>query len=89
MGKIIEWQSTPTYSIPLDIAMLCVNCNTISNSLPHRCSVCGSQSVLRLLMILDPEPGSSCGWAGAALTCLHARRQRLMESPAIGFYFGS
>ena len=56
MAKIIEWQSTPTYSIPLDSAMLCVNCNTISNSLPHRCSVCGSQSILRLLTILDPEP---------------------------------
>ena len=56
MAKIIAWQSTPTYSIPLESAILCVNCNTISNSLPHRCSVCGSQSVLRLLTILDPEP---------------------------------
>jgi hypothetical protein len=68
MAKIIEWQSTPTYSIPLDIAMLCVNCNTISNSLPHRCSVCGSQSVLRLLMILDPQPDPPA--AGRALLSL-------------------
>jgi len=65
MAKIIEWQSTPTYSIPLDGAMLCVNCNTISNSPPHRCSVCGSQAILRLLTILDPEPDPPA--AGRAL----------------------
>ena len=56
MARIIEWQTTPTYSIPLETAMLCVNCNTVSNSLPHRCSVCGSQSVVRLISLLDPEP---------------------------------
>ena len=56
MAKIIEWQSTPTYSIPLESAMLCVNCNTVSNSPPHRCAVCGSQAVLRLITILDPDP---------------------------------
>jgi len=56
MAKVLEWQTTTTYSIPLEIAMLCVNCNTISNSLPHRCSVCGSQSVVRLISLLDPEP---------------------------------
>ena len=56
MGRIIEWQTKPTYSIPLEMAMLCVNCNTISNSLPHRCSVCGGQAVVRLLSLLDPEP---------------------------------
>ena len=56
MAKILEWQTQPTYSIPLEIAMLCVNCDTVSNSLPHRCSVCGSQAVVRLISLLDPEP---------------------------------
>ena len=56
MARIIEWQTTPTDSIPLESAMLCVNCDTISNSPPHRCSVCGSQSVVRIVSLLDPEP---------------------------------
>jgi len=61
MAKIMEWQTAPTYSIPLESAMLCVNCDTISNSLPHRCSVCGSQSVVRLVSLLDPEPDPPAG----------------------------
>jgi hypothetical protein len=34
----------------------CVNCNTISNSRPHQCAGCGSEAVLRVQPILDPDP---------------------------------
>jgi hypothetical protein len=59
MGKVIEWTPEPPIcSIPLPLAVYCVNCNTISNSRPYRCGVCGSEAVLRVEPILnrDPEP---------------------------------
>ena len=57
MAKVIEWnRAAPTCSIPLELAMYCVNCNTISNSRPHTCAVCGSQAVLRVQPSLDPVP---------------------------------
>jgi hypothetical protein len=57
MGKVIEWNvPAPTCSIPLELAVYCVNCNTISNSRPHECAVCGSQAVLLVQPILDPDP---------------------------------
>jgi hypothetical protein len=57
MAKVIEWnRAAPTCSIPLELAMYCVNCNTISNSRPHQCGVCGSEAVLRVQPILDPDP---------------------------------
>lgn len=57
MGKVIEWTpEPPTCSIPLALAVYCVNCNTISNSRPHRCAVCGSSAVISLTRILEPDP---------------------------------
>ena len=59
MAKIIEIRAAPLiYSIPLALAVYCENCVTISNSRPDRCGVCGSESVLRLELILNrtPEP---------------------------------
>jgi hypothetical protein len=57
MAKVIEWnRAVPTCSIPLELAVYCVNCNTISNSQPHKCAVCGSQAVLCVKPILDPDP---------------------------------
>ena len=46
------------FSIPLKLAVYCENCETISNSRPHRCGVCDSESVLRVEPILnrDPDP---------------------------------
>ena len=37
-------------------AIYCENCNTISNSRPYRCGVCGSEAVLRVEPILNREP---------------------------------
>jgi hypothetical protein len=57
MAKVIEWnRAAPTCSIPLELAVYCVNCGTISNSQPHECAVCGSHAVLRVQPILDPDP---------------------------------
>ena len=59
MAKVIEWNTeVPTCSIPLELVLYCVNCNTISNSRPHECEVCGSEAVLRVQPILDPDPES-------------------------------
>ena len=49
MAKLIEWNIVgPTCSIPLELAVYCFNCNTISNSRPHTCAVWGSETVLRV-----------------------------------------
>ncbi len=59
MAKILEMRAEPAIcSIPLHQAVYCENCNTISNSRPNRCGVCGSEAVLRVEPILNrnPEP---------------------------------
>jgi hypothetical protein len=58
MAKVIEWnQAAPTCSIPLKLAVYCVNCNTIPKSRPRECAICGSQAVLRVPILgPDPEP---------------------------------
>jgi hypothetical protein len=59
MAKVIELCAEPAIcSIPLNHAVYCENCNTISNSRPYRCGVCGSEAVLRVEPILNrnPEP---------------------------------
>ncbi len=51
-------------SMPLSRAVLCTNCERVSNSRNLRCDVCGSGAVLVLATILDreeptpPEPSS-------------------------------
>ena len=59
MPKAIPTHSEPLIvSIPLKIAVYCENCETISNSRPHRCGVCDSEVVLRVEPIFnrDPDP---------------------------------
>jgi len=59
MAKVIElYAETAICSIPLQQTVYCENCNTISNSRPYRCGVCGSEAVLRVEPILNrnPEP---------------------------------
>jgi hypothetical protein len=57
MAKVIEWnRAAPICSIPLELAVYCVNCNTISNSRPYECAVCGNEAGLRVQPILDPDP---------------------------------
>ena len=59
MLKVFPIHSEPLIcSIPLKLAVYCENCETISNSRPHRCGVCDSEAVLRVEPILnrDPDP---------------------------------
>jgi hypothetical protein len=57
MAKAIPTHSESLiFSIPLKLAVYCENCETISNSRPHRCRVFGSDAVLRVEPILNRGP---------------------------------
>jgi hypothetical protein len=57
MAKLLELRAQPVIcSIPLEQAIYCVNCNTISNSRPSRCGVCDSEAILRVETIFDRDP---------------------------------
>ena len=57
MAKLTVIRSKPVItSVPLHLAMLCENCQTISNSSKDSCGVCGSAAILSLKLLLDPEP---------------------------------
>jgi hypothetical protein len=43
-------------SIPVEQAVYCENCETVSNSLRERCGSCGSERVLHLAALLDGPP---------------------------------
>jgi hypothetical protein len=57
MAKVLEIRTEPAIYIPLSEGVYCQN-NTISNSRPYRCGVCGREVVLRVEPILnrDPDP---------------------------------
>lgn len=42
--------------IPLNHAVYCQGCQTVSNSRPTQCQLCGSERVVRLEPILDGSP---------------------------------
>jgi hypothetical protein len=63
MPRVFPIHSEPLIcSIPLKLAVCCENCETISNSRPHRCGVCDSEAVLRVepsstaILIRPPMP---------------------------------
>lgn len=57
MARVVPIRSEPLiFSIPLKHAVYCENCETISNSRPHRCGVCDSKAVLRVEPILNRNP---------------------------------
>ena len=41
-------------SIPVEQAIYCENCNTVSNSTRRRCGVCGSEAIFSLTTLIDP-----------------------------------
>lgn len=46
-------------SIPVESAIYCENCETVSNSGWDRCGVCGSEAILYLIHMIDgPPPGN-------------------------------
>lgn len=49
-------------SIPVETAIYCENCETVSNSGRERCGVCGSEAILSLVHMIggppkNPSPG--------------------------------
>jgi hypothetical protein len=57
------------FSIPVEQAIYCENCETVSNSARRRCGVCGSEAIFSLTTLIDgPPPGPSAGPAAAGCT---------------------
>ena len=53
-------------SIPLELAIYCENCETVSNSVQRRCGVCGSEAIFSLTTLIDgPPSGPNSGPAPA------------------------
>lgn len=48
-------------SLPIERAVFCENCETVSNSNARRCGVCGSEQIMELAPLVphpwDPGPG--------------------------------
>lgn len=54
-------------SIPVEQAIYCENCETVSNSTRRRCGVCGSEAIFSLTTLIDgPPSGPSAGPAAAS-----------------------
>ena len=53
-------------SIPVEKAVYCENCETLSNSTMVRCGECGSEAILRLITLIGgPPSGPDSGPAPA------------------------
>ena len=59
-------KETNFVSIPVETAVYCENCETVSNSGRDRCGVCGSEAILSLLHMIDGPPPSDPGPAAPA-----------------------
>ncbi len=46
-------------SIPIEKAVFCENCKTVSSSTAKRCGVCGSEQIIELALLVTPpwDPG--------------------------------
>jgi hypothetical protein len=55
-------------SIPVEKAVYCENCKTVSTSNGRRCGLCGSEQMVRLASLIPepPDPGPSTAFALAA-----------------------
>jgi hypothetical protein len=52
--------------IPIERAVLCKSCQTVSTSVERRCGLCGSEQIRRLTCD-DPDPSRPSPAQGAAL----------------------
>lgn len=59
-GKHIETHAMVEI-IPLDYAVLCVDCRAITRAVNSHCPACGSQSVLNLAKVLDRKEANIDG----------------------------
>ena len=67
-------------AVPLQKAVLCVNCNNISDSPHDTCAVCGSRSLLNLSSILDRSAELAVPRAAA----LSAEASAVVQTPPFG-----
>jgi hypothetical protein len=69
MRNIKMLRTEPDFvSIPVEQAIFCENCQTVSNSVRRRCGVCGSESIFSLITLIDgPPSGPSSGPAPACI----------------------
>jgi hypothetical protein len=71
MAKFFELPADQSICcIPLKHAVYCRACQTVSNSRPHECGLCGSGKIVRLDGILNrnPDPpAQSCNTARLSL----------------------
>ena len=75
-------------SISLHQAVYCKYCNTISNSRPYRCGVCGSEAVLRVEPILnrDPDPPGRASFPIHVISHGSYRSLNLIKTLCLRFY---
>jgi hypothetical protein len=54
-------------SVPIELAVFCENCETVSNSNTRRCGVCGSEQIIELAPLVthpwDPGPAPAAALA--------------------------
>lgn len=54
-------------SVPIERAVFCENCETVSNSNARRCGLCGSEQIMELALLLthpwDPGPAPAAALA--------------------------
>jgi hypothetical protein len=54
-------------SVPIEMAVFCENCETVSNSNTRRCGVCGSEQIMELAPLVihpwDPGPAPAAALA--------------------------
>lgn len=56
MRKVVMIRAEPgLVSMPIEKAVCCENCDTVSTSSGIRCGICGSERIFRLCSLL-PEP---------------------------------
>jgi hypothetical protein len=67
MRNVKMLRTEPNFvSIPVEQAIYCENCNTVSNSARRRCGVCGSEAIFSLPTLIDgPPSGPDSGPAPA------------------------
>lgn len=55
-------------SIPVEKAIYCENCETVSTSVERRCGLCGSEQIIRLAPLIPKpwDPGPAPAFAIAA-----------------------
>jgi hypothetical protein len=80
MRNIKMLRTEPNFvSIPVEQAIYCENCQTVSNSVRRRCGICGSEAIFSLTSLIDGPPSgpdSGPAPAGCLLPLLRVETRR-------------